>query len=114
LVTILNTQTGEQHTVDCSLLYIFIGAVPHTEVLAGLIERDENGFILTGQDLTQDGHRRPRGWYLDRPPFLLETNIPGIFAAGDARHGSTKRVATGVGEGSLAVQLIHQYLRSVK
>jgi thioredoxin reductase (NADPH) len=113
-VTILNTQTGEQHTVDCSLLYVFIGAVPHTEVLAGLIERDENGFILTGQDLIQDGRRRPKGWYLDRPPFLLETNIPGIFAAGDVRHGSTKRVATGVGEGSLAIQLIHQYLMSVK
>ena len=113
-VTILNTQTGEQYTVDCSMLYIFIGAVPHTDALAGLVERDSNGFILTGQDLIQDGHKRPRIWYLDRSPFLLETNVPGIFAAGDVRHGSTKRVATGVGEGSLAVQLIHQYLKSVK
>jgi thioredoxin reductase (NADPH) len=114
LVTVYNTQTGEQHTVPCSILYIFIGAVPHTEVLAGIIERDANGFILTGQDLIQDGRKHPRGWSLDRPPFLLETNVPGIFAAGDVRHGSTKRVATGVGEGSLAVQLIHQYLKSVK
>ena len=113
-VTIINTQTGEQNTLPCSILYIFIGAVPHTEVLAGLVERDANGFILTGQDLIQDGRKRPKGWYLDRPPFLLETNVPGIFAAGDVRHGSTKRVATGVGEGSLAVQLIHQYLKSVK
>src|SRR6476620_999432 len=114
LVTVYNTQTGEQHTVPCSILYIFIGAVPHTEVFAGIIERDANGFILTGPDLIQDGRKHPRGWSLDRPPFLLETNVPGIFAAGDVRHGSTKRVATGVGEGSLAVQLIHQYLKSVK
>ena len=114
LVTILNTQTGEQHTVDCSMLYIFIGAVPHTEALAGFVERDENGFILTGQDLIHDQRKSPKGWYLERSPFLLETNVPGIFAAGDVRHGSTKRVATGVGEGSLAVQLIYQYLKSVR
>ena len=63
--------------------------------------------------MIQDGRKHPRGWNLDRPPFLLETNVPGIFAAGDVRHGSTKRVATGVGEGSSAVQLIHQYLKSV-
>ena len=114
LVTIMNTQTGEQHTVDCSMLYIFIGAVPHTEALAGFVERDENGFILTGQDLIHDERKSPKGWYLERSPLLLETNVPGIFAAGDVRHGSTKRVATGVGEGSLAVQLIYQYLKSVK
>jgi thioredoxin reductase (NADPH) len=113
-IIILNTQTGERRIVNCSTLYIFIGAVPHTEALAGLVERDSNGFILTGQDLMQNERKLPRGWYLDRLPFLLETNVPGIFAAGDVRHGSTKRVATGVGEGSLAVQLIHQYLKSVK
>ncbi len=113
-VTILNTQTGEQHTMDCFMLYIFIGAVPHTELLAGLVDRDANGFILTGSDLIHDERNRPMGWYLDRVPFLLETNVPGIFAAGDVRHGSTKRVATGVGEGSLSVQLIHQYLKSVR
>ena len=78
------------------------------------MERDENGFILTGQDLIHDERKSPKGWYLERSPFLLETNVPGIFAAGDVRHGSTKRVATGVGEGSLAVQLIYQYLKSVK
>ena len=112
--TIKNTQTGEQNTLPSSTPYIFIGAVPNTEGLSGLVERNANGFILTGQDLLQNGRQRPRGWYLDRPPFLLETNVPGVFAAGDVRHGSTKRVATGVGEGALAVQLIHQYLKSVK
>ena len=112
-ITITNTKTGEQETAPTSGLYIFIGAVPHTDGVAGLIERDANGFILTGQDLMQDGHERPRGWSLDRQPFLLETNVPGIFAVGDVRHGSTKRVAAGVGEGSIAVQLAHQYLKRV-
>src|SRR5215216_6680936 len=112
-ITITNTQTRQLQTVPASGLYIFIGAVPHTDAAVGLIERDANGFILTGQDLMQNGHMRPRGWTLDRQPFLLETNVPGIFAAGDVRHGSTKRVATGVGEGSIAVQLALQYLRRV-
>jgi thioredoxin reductase (NADPH) len=112
-ITITNTQTRQLQTVPTSGLYIFIGAVPHTDAAIGLIERDANGFILTGQDLMQNGHMRPRGWTLDRQPFLLETNVPGIFAAGDVRHGSTKRVATGVGEGSIAVQLAHQYLTRV-
>jgi thioredoxin reductase (NADPH) len=87
--------------------------VPHTDAAAGLIERDANGFILTGPDLMQNGYKRPLGWTLDRQPFLLETNVPGIFAAGDVRHGSMKRVAAGVGEGSIAVQLVHQYLKRV-
>src|SRR5215203_1584446 len=112
-ITITNTQTRQLQTFPTSGLYIFIGAVPHTDAAVGLIERDANGFILTGQDLMQNGHMRPRGWTLDRQPFLLETNVPGIFAAGDVRHGSTKRVATGVGEGSIAVQLALQYLRRV-
>lgn len=112
-ITITNTQTGQLQTVPTSGLYIFIGAVPHTDAFVGLIERDANGFILTGPDLMQYGHKRPRGWTLDRQPFLLETNVPGIFAAGDVRHGSMKRVAAGVGEGSIAVQLVHQYLKRV-
>jgi thioredoxin reductase (NADPH) len=112
-ITITNTQTRQLQTVPTSGLYIFIGAVPHTDAAVGLIERDANGFILTGQDLIQNGDMRPRGWTLDRQPFLLETNVPGIFAAGDVRHGSTKRVATGVGEGSIAVQLAHRYLTRV-
>ncbi|MFL6486128.1 MAG: FAD-dependent oxidoreductase [Nitrososphaera sp.] len=113
LITITNTQTGHLQTLPTSGLYIFIGAVPHTDAAVGIIERDANGFILTGQDLMQNGHMRPRGWALDRQPFLLETNVPGIFAAGDVRHGSTKRVSAGVGEGSIAVQLAHQYLTRV-
>jgi thioredoxin reductase (NADPH) len=112
-ITITNTQTGQLETFPTSGLYIFIGAVPHTDAAAGLIERDANGFVLTGQDLMQNGVVRPRGWTLDRQPFLLETNVPGIFAAGDVRHGSMKRVAAGVGEGSIAVQLVHQYLKRV-
>ncbi|MDQ3808112.1 MAG: FAD-dependent oxidoreductase [Thermoproteota archaeon] len=112
-ITITNTQTGQLETVATSGLYIFIGAVPHTDGIAGLIERDANGFILTGPDLTQNGRERPRGWTLDRQPYLLETNVPGICAVGDVRHGSTKRVAAGVGEGSIAVQLVHQYLTRV-
>jgi thioredoxin reductase (NADPH) len=112
-ITITNTQTGQLQTFPSHGLYIFIGAVPHTDVLVGLIERDANGFILTGPDLIHNGHKNPQGWTLDRQPYLLETNIPGIFAAGDVRHGSMKRVAASVGEGSIAVQLIHQYLKKV-
>src|SRR6476620_2444177 len=112
-ITITNTQTGQVQTFPSPGLYIFIGAVPHTDALVGLIERDANGFILTGPDLIHDGLKHPQGWILDRQPFLLETNVPGIFAAGDVRHGSIKRVAAGVGEGSIAVQLIHQYLKKV-
>ena len=74
--------------------------------------RDDGGFILTGPDLMH-GAERPKGWMLDRDPFLLETNVPGIFAVGDVRHGSVKRVASGVGEGSVGVQFIHQYLSKV-
>ena len=86
--------------------------LPRTDWLGDLVERDERGFILTGPDLMRDG-QRPKGWTLDRDPFLLETNVPGIFAVGDVRHGSVKRVASGVGEGSVAVQFIHQYLSKV-
>ena len=112
-ITIKNTQTGQLQTFPSHGLYIFIGAVPHTDVLVGLIERDANGFVLTGPDLIHDGREHPQGWTLKRQPYLLETNVPGIFAAGDVRHGSMKRVAASVGEGSIAVQLIHQYLKKV-
>jgi thioredoxin reductase (NADPH) len=93
-------------------MFIFIGALPRTDWLGNLIERDDRGFILTGPDLMHGGER-PKGWALERDPFLLETNVPGIFAVGDVRHGSVKRVASGVGEGSVAVQFIHQYLSKV-
>ena len=83
-----------------------IGAEPHTEWLDGTVERDERGFILTGSDLDPD----PSGWPLERAPMLLETSVPGIFAAGDVRHGSVKRVTTAMGEGATVVQLVHKLL----
>jgi thioredoxin reductase (NADPH) len=110
--TIHCSASGEANTIPASSLFIFIGAVPHTEWLEGIVERDERGFILSGADLMPDG-KRPRGWTLDRDPGLLETNVPGIFVVGDVRKGSVKRVASGVGEGSIAVQFIHQYLSKV-
>jgi len=112
-ITITNIKTGEQQVVQAAGLFIYIGAEPHTDWLTGIIQRDANGFILTGSDLLQNGLQRPQNWALDRQPFLLETDIPGIFAAGDVRHGSIKRIAAGVGEGSTAIQLIHQYLSKV-
>lgn len=93
-------------------MFLFIGALAHSDFVAEVIERDSAGFILTGSDLIQEG-RRPKGWKLRRDPFLLETSMPGIFAAGDVRHGSVKRVASAVGEGAVAVQFIHQYLKTV-
>ena len=101
--------SGQVDRVAAIALFIFIGAMPRTEWLAGVVERDERGFILTGPELARED-RRPKGWTLDRDPTLLETNVPGVFAVGDVRHGSVKRVASGVGEGSIAVQFIHQYL----
>ena len=101
--------SGQTDRVAASALFIFIGAVPRTGWLDGVVERDERGFILSGSDLVRNGHR-PRGWTFDRDPGLLETNVPGVFAVGDVRRGSVKRVASGVGEGSIAVQFVHQYL----
>jgi len=111
-IAIQNTQTGETEVVPANSLFIFIGAVPRTEWLDGIVARDNRGFVLTGTDLSENGHR-PKGWTLDREPFLLETNVPGIFAVGDVRHGSIKRVASSVGEGSICVQFIHRYLSNV-
>jgi thioredoxin reductase (NADPH) len=111
-ISVMCSDTNKVERVAASSMFIFIGAMPRTEWLAGLVERDDRGFILTGPDLIRDGEF-PKGWSLDRDPFLLETNVPGIFAVGDVRHGSVKRVASGVGEGSVAVQFIHQYLSKV-
>jgi thioredoxin reductase (NADPH) len=111
-LSILCSDTNKVERVPASSMFIFIGAQPQTDWLTGLVERDNHGFILTGPDLIRDGER-PKGWTLDRDPFLLETNIPGVFAIGDVRRGSVKRVASGVGEGSVAVQFIHQYLSKV-
>ena len=93
-------------------MFVFIGAMPRTELVGDLVERDRAGFVLTGADLMKDG-KPPKGWPLKRDPFLLETSVPGIFAAGDVRHGSIKRVAAAIGEGSACVQFAHQYLKTV-
>jgi len=111
-LSVLCTDTNKVERVPASSMFIFIGALPRTDWLVGAVERDDRGFILTGPDLIRDGEW-PKGWTLDRDPFLLETNVPGVFAVGDVRHGSVKRVASGVGEGSVAVQFIHQYLSKV-
>jgi thioredoxin reductase (NADPH) len=111
-ISVLCSDTNKIEKVPATSMFIFIGALPRTDWLGELVERDERGFILTGPDLIRDG-QHPRGWSLERDPFLLETNVPGIFAVGDVRHGSVKRVASGVGEGSVAVQFIHQYLSKV-
>ncbi len=111
-VSIENTTTGERGTAPAHSLFVFIGAAPKTEWLAGIVARDERGFILSGSDLMENG-KRPKGWRPDRDPFLLETSVPGIFVAGDVRHGSVKRCASAVGEGSIAVQFVHQYMREV-
>jgi thioredoxin reductase (NADPH) len=101
-------ETGTIEEVPAAALFVMIGGEPRTEWLAG-VERDDHGYVLTGHDLLGPGGM-PDGWPLGRPPLLLETSIPGVFAAGDVRHRSVKRVASAVGEGAVAVQLVHQYL----
>ena len=108
-ITIKNNKTGATETVPASALLIYAGAVPRTDWLAGKVERDAQGYIISGQHLMQDG-KRPAGWPADRDPFYLETSVPGIFVAGDVRHRSAKGVTSGVGEGAMAVKLVHQYL----
>jgi len=112
-IVIANSNTGEKETVAARSLFIFIGASPKTDWLHGIVERDAQGFILTGADLLLNDGQLPKSWPLTRPPFLLETSVPGIFAAGDVRSTSVKRVASGVGEGSIAVQFVHRYLANL-
>ncbi len=112
-ITVQCEPSGSRKQLPASSLFIFIGAQPRTEWLGSLIDRDDRGFILSGPDLLRDG-KRPASWTLDRDPGLLETNVPGIFVVGDVRHGSVKRVASGVGEGAVVVQFMHQYLAKVQ
>ena len=112
-ITVQCETDGTRTELPASSVFIFIGAQPRTEWLGNLIERDERGFILSGPDLIREG-KRPASWTLDRDPGLLETNVPGIFVVGDVRHGSVKRVASGVGEGAVVVQFMHQYLAKVQ
>jgi thioredoxin reductase (NADPH) len=111
-VTLLNTKTCVRETVPASALFFYVGAIPYTDWLADIVERDAQGYIVSGTHLVREG-KRPRGWTTDRDPFMLETSVPGIFVAGDVRHASTKGVTSGVGEGAMAVKLIHQYLSTV-
>jgi len=111
-ISISCARSGSIERVPARSLYVFIGAAPRTDWIDGFIQRDQNGFVLTGADLLRQG-KRPDGWTLDRDPFLLETSVPGVFAVGDVRHGSIKRVASGVGEGSIAIQFVHAHLAKV-
>ncbi|MDV8058325.1 FAD-dependent oxidoreductase [Rhodococcus sp. IEGM 1343] len=108
-ITLHNRATEETTTVDAQYLFLFIGAAPRTEWLDGVLVRDEHGFVVTGPDLVVDG-RGPAGWTPARLPHHLETSVPGVFAAGDVRSDSAKRVASAVGEGAMAVMLVHRYL----
>ena len=107
-----DTSTGETETVSAGWLFLFIGAAPLTDWLDGVVARDDRGFVIAGPDLSIDGDR-PRGWELDRAPYHLETSVPGVFVAGDARAESAKRVASAVGEGAMAVMLVHRYLEKL-
>jgi thioredoxin reductase (NADPH) len=111
-VRLRNLDTGEESEMETAAAFVFIGAAPRTDLVAGMVERDEQGYILTGTDLPRESGR-PRGWRLQREPHLYETNVPGIFAIGDVRAGSGKRVAAAVGEGAAAVIMVHRYLDTV-
>jgi thioredoxin reductase (NADPH) len=110
-VTVTNS-SGQVADLPTCGLFIFIGTAPRTHVVSGLVRLDDQGFICTGSDLMASG-KRPGDWMPDRDPLPFETSVPGIFAAGDARRGSEKRVASAVGEGSAAVRLVHNYLETV-
>jgi len=108
-LTLRYSESGDTEVVDAQWLFVFIGAAPLTDWLDGVVRRDERGFILAGPDLAAAGERLT-GWPLDRAPYHLETSVPGIFVAGDVRDESAKRVASAVGEGAMAVMLVHRYL----
>jgi thioredoxin reductase (NADPH) len=108
-LTLRDAVTGAEETLPATHLFVFIGAAPRTDWLDGVIARDEHGFLPTGPALLTDG-RRPDGWELDRDPWFLESSVPGVFVAGDVRAASVKRVASAVGEGAMAVTLVHRYL----
>ncbi|HEV8175114.1 MAG TPA: FAD-dependent oxidoreductase, partial [Actinoplanes sp.] len=110
-ITICDSKNGMETTMECGYLFVFIGAEPRTDWLGDAVARDEKGFIYTGPDLLRNG-TRPTGWDRDRDPFYLECSVPGIFAAGDVRANSVKRVASAVGEGAMAVTLVHRYLEA--
>jgi len=111
-ITISNRETGETRKESTPAMFAFIGASPHTKMLGDLVEMSNAGFVLTGPDMFVDG-KRPADWKLKRDPYLMETSVPGIFAAGDVRHGVVRRVASAVGQGSTAISFVHEYLKTV-
>jgi len=111
-IVVQNAETGAESELQMAAMFIFIGVAPRSEMFGGLVERTESGFILTGAELSRP-HGKPIGWTIEREPFLFETNVPGIFAAGDVRVGANRRVAAAVGDGSAAIYTIHKYLETV-
>lgn len=111
-ITLKNISDGKVYNMDTSAVFIFIGSAPRTEMLNGMMQTDDKGYILTGPDLVRVNNK-VEGWDLDRDPFILETNIPGVYAAGDVRAGSGKRVTAAVGEGSASISMVHKYLETV-
>jgi thioredoxin reductase (NADPH) len=111
-VTIENLQDKSREEMALSALFVFIGQQPRTDWLEGVVIRDKAGFVLSGREVLDDG-KAPAGWGTDREPFLLEASVPGVFVAGDVRWRSVKRIASAVGEGSMAVQFVHQYLATL-
>lgn len=112
-VTIRDRSSGNSEEIHTAALFVLIGGEPRTDWLEGVVERTAKGYILTGPDLLEDG-RNPPGWPYRRPPLSLETSVPGIFAAGDVRYRSIKRVASAIGEGATAVHFIHRYLGQLR
>ncbi len=111
-LTIMNRETGTTQTLPAAAVFIFIGAVPHSELVADVVARNSAGFIVIGSDLTNNGSR-PKHWKYKRDPFPLETSVPGIFAAGDVCQGVVRRVASAVGQGAIAISQVHRYLETV-
>jgi len=110
-LTLADKETGTAEDVPTSWLFVFIGAAPRTDWLGSGVVRDDDGFVLTGPDLLTSGHSVD--WPLPRAPFALETSVPGVFAAGDVRLDSMKRVASAVGEGAMSIYLVHRYLATI-
>jgi len=111
-ISVRCSDTNTIQPLAANAMFIYIGALPRTEWLPGTVLRDDRGFVLAGSDLLKNG-KPPAGWNLDRNPYLLESSLPGVFVAGDVRHGSIKRLASAVGEGAIAVQFIHRYMAKV-
>jgi thioredoxin reductase (NADPH) len=111
-IIVRNTFRNETQTFDASAMFVFIGVRPQSQLVAELVKCSDKGYIFTGADLIVD-KKPPQGWLLERDPFLLETSVPGIFAAGDVRFGTNHRVASAVGEGAIAFALIKEYLKTL-